>query len=111
VFDLQYCSAYLVVGDDKVVVAGAVLVNGYDRIVVAAGALLLIAVKLNQLHFMLSRFLSFLFGKVYKFTHWISVSNTFHHNSPFIKLAFFFWFSSSLLVLAQRTLVNQKLLQ
>jgi len=51
VFDLQYCSTYLVVGDDKVVVAGAVLVDCYDRIVVAAGALLLIAVKVESASF------------------------------------------------------------
>ena len=49
--DSQYCSAYLVVGDDKVVVAGAVLVDGYDRIVVAAGALLLVAVKVESASF------------------------------------------------------------
>ena len=50
-FELQYCSAYVVGGGDKVVVAGAVLVVGYDRIVVAAGVLLLIAVKVASASF------------------------------------------------------------
>ena len=36
------------VGDDKFVVAVAVLVDGYDRIVVAAGALLLVTVKVES---------------------------------------------------------------
>ena len=48
-FELQYCSACLVVG--KAVVVGAVLVDGYDRIFVAAGILLLIAVKVASASF------------------------------------------------------------
>ena len=54
------------VGDDKVVVAGAVLVGGYDRIVVAAGVVLLIVVRVASASFHAILILSFLCGKLEK---------------------------------------------